>query len=178
MIDTKKTQWFVLKTIFCREQIVEKHLTEQSIECFIPMKYKIIVRGEQRKRILEPAIHNIVFVNSTRALLDDYIIQKGEFYSVQYMRDLVTNDPIIIPQQQMTNFMLVAGTYFDDLIYLNDSFEKFAYHEKVQVTGGILEGMEGHVVRIRKDRKVVVSIYGVVAVAVSGIHPSLLRKIN
>lgn len=178
MTDTKATQWFALKTIFCREQIVEKHLTEQNIQCFIPMKYKVIVKDERRQHILVPAIHNIVFVNSIRALLDDYIVQKGGFYSVQYMRDLVTNEPIIIPQQQMINFMLVTGTHLDNLIYLNDNFEKFTHHEKVQVTGGILEGMEGHVVRIRKDRKVVVSIYGVVAVAVSGIHPSLLRKIN
>lgn len=178
MTDTKTNQWFALKTKYCREQIVHKHLTEQSIECFIPMKYKIIIKDEQKQRILEPAIHNIVFVNSTRTILDDYIIQKGRFYSVQYIRNLVTNEPIIIPQQQMTNFMLVAGTYLDDLIYLNDGFEKFVYHEKVQVTGGLLEGMEGHIVRIRKDRKVVISIYGVVAVAVSGIHPSLLKKIN
>ena len=191
MTDIKVTQWFALKTIFsreqivekhlvkfCREQTIEKHLAEQNVQCFIPMKYKVIVKDERKQRILVPAIHNIVFVNSTRALLDDYIARKGGIYSVQYMRDLVTNEPIIIPQQQMTNFMLVTGTHSDDLIYLNDPFEKFSQHEKVQVSGGLLEGMEGHVVRIRRDRKVVVSIYGVVAVAVSGIHPPLLKRIN
>lgn len=178
MTDTKTNQWFALKTIFCREQIVEKHLIEQSVQCFIPMKYKVIVKDERRQRILVPAIHNLIFVKSTRVLLDDYIARKGNFYSVQYIKNLETNEPIIIPQQQMSNFMLVAGAHLDDLIYLNDSFEKFSQHEKVQVIGGVLEGMEGHVVRIRRDRKVVISIYGVVAVAVSGIHPSLLKKIN
>lgn len=178
MTDTNAPQWFALKTAFCREQLIEKHLSEQKVQCFIPMKHKDIIKDERKQRILVPAIHNIIFVNTTRALLDDYIARKGTYFAVQYIRDLGSNEPIVIPVQQMNNFMLVAGTHNDDLIYLKDSFEKFAQHEKVQVTGGQLEGMEGHVVRIRRDRKVVVSIYGVVAVAVSDIHPSLLRKIN
>ena len=78
----------------------------------------------------------------------------------------------------MTSFMLVAATHDEELIYLKDSFEKFTQHEKVQVMGGLFEGLEGHVVRIRRDRKVVVSIYGVAAIAISGIHSSLLKKIN
>lgn len=176
MTDIKSTQWFALKTKYCRERMVEKHLNSQNIECFIPMKYEVVVKNERRQRILVPAIHNLVFVKSTQVLLDDYIARRGSSYSVQYVKNLKTNEPIIIPQQQMANFMLVAGSHIDDLIYLNDSFEKFSQHEKVQVIGGVLEGLKGHVVRIRRDRKVVVSIYGVVAVAISGIHPSLLKK--
>ncbi len=74
--------------------------------------------------------------------------------------------------------MLIAGAYQEDLIYLNDSIGKFSTNDRVRVIGGHFENFEGYVVRIRRDRKLVVSIQGVVAVAISNIHPSLLRKIE
>ena len=45
------------------------------------------------------------------------------------------------------------------------------------VTDGPFKGAEGHIRRIKKDRRLVVTIAGVVAVATTYIHPSMLKKI-
>lgn len=50
--------------------------------------------------------------------------------------------------------------------------------DKVRVLGGIFEGAEGTLKRIKGDRRVVVSIPGVIAVATANIHASLLEKIE
>ncbi|WP_321332870.1 UpxY family transcription antiterminator [uncultured Bacteroides sp.] len=178
MYAIQSAQWFVLRTNYSRELKVMKQLADKNIQCFIPMKYKNIIKDEQRKRIKVPYIHNMVFVNIARNILDSFIAQSDFNCPVSYMKKNNSNEPIIIPQQEMNNFMLVAGCNQENLIFLNDGIEKFAQSDQVRVIGGLLEGLEGYVVRIRRDRKVVVSLQGVVAVAISGIHPSLLEKIH
>jgi ribosomal protein L24 len=49
--------------------------------------------------------------------------------------------------------------------------------DRVVVTDGPFKGAEGHIRRIKKDRRLVVAIAGVVAVATTYIHPSMLKKI-
>ena len=45
------------------------------------------------------------------------------------------------------------------------------------MTGGPFQGAEGYVVRIKKDRRLVVTISGVAAIATSFIPMELLEKI-
>lgn len=50
--------------------------------------------------------------------------------------------------------------------------------DRVRITGGVFEGVEGIFVRVKGDRRVVVSIQGVMAVATTFIHPSLIVPIT
>ena len=86
-------------------------------------------------------------------------------------------EPITVPQQQMDSFIAVAGTYDEQLIYLNPEPGDFSQGDRVRILGGPFEGAEGVFVRVKGDRRVVVSIEGVVAVATTFIHPSLIEKI-
>ena len=86
-------------------------------------------------------------------------------------------EPITVPQQQMDSFIAVAGTYDEQLIYLNPEPGDFSQGDRVRILGGPFEGAEGVFVRVKGDRRVVVSIEGVVAVATTFIHPSLVEKI-
>jgi transcription antitermination factor NusG len=46
------------------------------------------------------------------------------------------------------------------------------------VTDGPFKGAEGHIKRIKRDRRLIVSIDGVVAVATTYIHPKFLKKVD
>jgi transcription antitermination factor NusG len=50
----------------------------------------------------------------------------------------------------------------------------------VRIIGGDFEGMEGVFIKIKgkRDRRVVVAIQGVIAVAIATIHPDLIQIIN
>ena len=48
----------------------------------------------------------------------------------------------------------------------------------MRITGGLFEGTEGEFVRVRGDRRVMVRIAGLVAVATPFIHPSLIERIE
>lgn len=86
--------------------------------------------------------------------------------------------PVTVPKAQMDNFIAVAGTYDEQLIFLNPEPGDFARGDRVKILGGPFEGAEGVLVRVKGDRRVVVSIEGVVAVATTFIHPSLIQKIS
>ena len=92
--------------------------------------------------------------------------------------DRETSKPITVPDHQMENFIKVAGTYEEKLIYLNPEPGDFSQGERVRIIGGPFEGAEGVFVRIKRDRRVLVSVPGLVAVATTYVHPSMIEKIT
>jgi transcription antitermination factor NusG len=48
----------------------------------------------------------------------------------------------------------------------------------VRIIGGMFAGAEGVFVRVKGDRRVVVNIEGLVAVATTFVHPSMIEKIT
>ena len=89
-----------------------------------------------------------------------------------------TREPIVIPERQMKNFIAVAGNLSEQIVYLEPNLSNFKKGDKVKIIGGVFEGAEGYFMRIIGDRRVVVCISGIAAVATAFIHPSLVTKID
>ncbi len=152
-------------------------MDEKKVQSFIPMKYEVIVKDEQKVYMEIPAIHNLIFIYSTREFLDE-CHAKRDGVPMFYMFDSVTRQPIIVRDSEMNVFMRVTKMCCENLLYLKDGIEKFYSMPKVRVMAGRFAGTEGYVVRVRRDRKVVLALHGIVAVAISGIHHSLLQIIE
>lgn len=179
MLDYKIPYWYVIRTEYNRELKLAKQLEDEKVEYFIPKKQEIIIKDEQKSYVEVPAIHNLVFIYSTRYFLDEYQKRRAkDNVPMRYMFDLATRDPIIVRESDMHNFIQVTKLCNENILYLKDNIEKFKSHSKVRVTAGLFEGIEGYVVRIRRDRKLVVQLYGIIAIAISGIHHSLLEIID
>ena len=174
---TDNNYWYALRVTYSRELALKNFLDREGIENFIPMRYEYIVKDERRVRKLVPAVHNLVFVYSSRARIDAIKESVGLSSPIRYIMDRETRQPIIVPDIQMRSFMAVAGNGDQQLVYLEPSTVSFRKGERVRVTGGIFEGVEGEFIRVKNDRRVVVSIRGVMAVATTFIHPSLIEPI-
>lgn len=168
-------QWYAIRVTYNREMKVKQELDSLKISNFLPMKYSIVTRGERRIKVLTPAIHNLIFVNLSYEEMKEY--RDKTMMPIRYIMDRETHRPIIIPKKQMDNFIAVAGTFDEQVIYLDMELTQMKKGEKVRITGGIFEGAEGEFVRVKGDRRVVVTIPGIVAVATAFIHPSLIEKI-
>lgn len=169
-------QWFAIRVTYNREMKVKRELDSKHIENFLPMKYRLVTRGERKIKELVPAIHNLIFVNITASDLKEY--KATTTLPIRYIMNRETREPIVIPQQQMDNFIAVAGNETEQLIYLEPNIANFKKGDKVKITGGVFEGAEGYFMRIKGDRRVVVCINGIAAVATTFIHPSLVEKID
>ncbi len=170
--------WYVLRITYSRELALKAYLDSEQIENFIPMRYEYAVRNERKIRKLVPAIHNLVFVRSTRKQLEEIKEVKGAVLPIRHIIDSETRQPITIPDVQMRNFIAVAGNYDQQVIYLDPTIINLKRGQRVRITGGIFEGVEGEFVRIKGNRCVVVAIQGVMAVATAFVHPSLIELIS
>ncbi|MFR5758476.1 MAG: UpxY family transcription antiterminator [Bacteroides cellulosilyticus] len=125
------------------------------------MRYEYVTRKEQRIRKLVPAIHNLVFIYSTRkGRLTKLRRKMLFFYLFAISLDRETKQPIIVPEIQMRHFIAIAGSYDQQVIYLPPTEYSMQKGDRVRITGGVFEGVEGIFVRVKGDRRVVVSIQG------------------
>lgn len=100
----------------------------------------------------------------------------GASLPIRYIMDRETRQPITIPEVQMRSFIAVAGNYDEQVVYLDPSVVSMKRGDRVRVTGGIFEGVEGSL-----------SVSKVTAVwwfpsrgygSCHGLHSSLFNRIN
>ena len=169
--------WYAIRVTYSRELVFKEFLDAENIENFIPMHYEYVVKKGSRVRKLVPAIHNLVFVRTSRECLDEIKNRPGMNLPIRYIMNRETRQPVIIPDIQMRSFILVAGTYDEAIIYVEPEELNLVKGTKVRIIDGVFKGAIGEFVRIRHDRRVVVNIEGVMAVATTFVHSSLVEPI-
>ena len=163
------SSWYALRATYSRELKVQAHLQERGVRTFIPMMW--------RDKKLVPAVSSLIFVYWTREALDSYIRSFADARPVNYYWDRTTNSPLTIPDKDMENFIAVASTLDEDLIYLTEISDKLREGQTVKVKEGPFRGVEGKIVRIRKSRRILVELPGMLAVASTYVAPEELEII-
>lgn len=171
-----KAVWHAMRATYRRENAAVQLLESEGMGCFVPMQYKEVVRRGRKTRELVPVVRNLIFVHAVPAHIQQL---KSTVTYLQYITDSRTHGKIIVPDEQMRRFIAVAGTYDDQLLYFAPEELNLAKGTRVRVTGGEFEGQEGVFLRVKgaRDRRVVIEIRGVIAVAMATIHPSLIEPI-
>lgn len=168
--------WYAIRVTYNREMKVKASLDDAGVESFIPMCYKDVVVRARRVRKLVPSVHNLIFIKMSDSEMKQF--KATTSLPIRYIMDPHTKKPIIVPERQMDNFISVSATNDDGLIYLSPDQINISRGDRVRIIGGMFSGCEGTLMRIRGDRRLVVSIPGVMAVATTFIHPSLIMKID
>lgn len=139
-------------------------------KCFIhrTVLYKRKRNGKGVTKEEKPTVSGLVFLQGETAELSGFL--RRNFPQYHLVNNCMTGRPASIPHSVMKPFMRVMESEPDRVTFLRDPFVKFAKdHVKLRVLTGILAGQEGYVVRILRDRQLVMDIGGY-AVAVSGVH--------
>lgn len=168
--------WFAIRVTYNRELKVKEDLDARGITNFVPMQYRREERNGVMVKRLVPSVHNLIFIYITPSDMKEYKMTTD--LPIRYIMDRETRKPIIVPTSQMENFIKVAGTYDEKLIYLNPNPGDFAKGERVRIIGGAFAGAEGVFVRVKGDRRVLINVEGLVAVATTFVHPSMIEKIT
>jgi len=132
-----------------------------------------------------------VFYNRTAALEKKITVCDVETYipmqtlkrdnpgDFMFYASMDSKRPGPIDDEEMRMFMFVTSADRGrNLHYFGESDSTFKMGQKVRVIDGIYKGAEGYIKRIKKDRKLIVSVSGVAVVAVSHIPPEYLEKIE
>ncbi len=88
-------------------------------------------------------------------------------------------EPQVIPDRQMDIFMMVVNSGVTGLDFFSEEkIVNYAEGDRVRVLRGPLKGAEGYIKRIKKDRRLLVSVRGFIAVATCFIPFEDLEKIE
>ena len=188
------SSWYALRVSYSRELKVQKALDALGVKTFVPMMWKrcpvkpgmtkpgmtkpaTTTSAGNSDRKLVPAVGNLCFAYSTRTALEDFIRGYGEASPVHFYWDRTANRPLTVPDKAMNDFITVASTLDEDIVYVTEISAKLREGQTVIVKDGPFKGVEGKVVRIRKSRRVLVELPGMLAVATTYIDPVNLEII-
>lgn len=150
------SQWFAAR-IVSSAALITKRLVYNGIHCY--------------RTKFAPGI---VFMRCTASYTSELL---SEFYGkIYFYLDSERKYPEPIPEKQMNNFILVTSVS-DNLIPLGEVSWELLKGDRVRVTGGLFQGAEGVIKRIKGDHRLIVSIDCFTAVATCFIRPELLEKI-
>lgn len=173
-------RWYVLRVTYQRELSTKEYLDKQNIENFVPLR---VVRQRNSKgqflRATEVAVHNYIFVRSTREIIDD--LKTFRLPALRYVMHTQNgeNQIMTVPESQMRSFIAIAGNTDEQVLFLDPTEALLAKGDRVRITGGVFEGVEGVFMRVKnvREKRVVVKIDGITAVATASIPSALVEKL-
>ena len=178
-----KVCWYVLRVTYQRELLAKDKLVAMGISCFVTMTTvkQLGSNGRYTKKKVA-ALHNYLFVQSTRKQIDEVKHTKIPWlrYVMVSMRDK-SKHVMIVPDKQMQSFITIVQKEDERTMFLNPDEVHLSQGDRVVVTGGPFEGVEGVLMRVGKrarGRSVVVKIDGVAAVATAVISSDLVQRID
>ena len=66
LTENRQLQWFPMRVTYNRELLVKEHLDMMNIENFLPVKPDLKLTDDGWKKVMVPAIHNLLFVRSDK----------------------------------------------------------------------------------------------------------------
>lgn len=171
-------RWYALKVFYNKVFEVESQLKDVGVESYIPTEEVVTeVNGHRRLR-RRPVINSLMFVHTDLKTLAHLLRGALCNEALAYL-NADRNTPAPIPDDEFQAFRLVTSGGHQGLEYFCDeAMVNLSSGQKVRVTEGPFKGTEGHVKRIRRDRRVLVVIHGIIAVATSYIAPQFLEPID
>lgn len=174
--------WYPMRVTYGREVKVKEALDDLHIENFLPMHYELVDPGDgNKRRMLTPAINNLIFIHDSRDRITELKTTKREFQPLRYITkrfaESIADNILTVPDSQMQNFMRVASVQDDSVMFLETGDYINKIGQRVQITEGYFAGVEGVVKRIKKNKHVVVQLEGLAAVAITYVPATCLREI-
>jgi transcription antitermination factor NusG len=176
-------EWFPMRVTYHRELKVKEELDSLGVENFLPMHYELVGEGAERRKQLVPAIHNLLFIRTDMDTLTELKRSKQALEPLRYMTRPAADrqgmhEIIRVPDRQMENFMRVATVQDDRLVYLDPSAAYLRTPgQRVRIKDGDFKDAEGVIKRIKNNKRVVVEIQGIAAVAITFIPTIWLEPI-
>lgn len=161
-----QVQWFAMRATYHREMAVRTLLEQAGIECYLPIVQKLKMSHGRKVRVEAPLVSSLIFVHCDRDKLQRF---KMKVPHLQYMTQHVgmRNEPIVVPQDQMDDFISVTKQNVDRLLFFKPGELDVKRGTPVRLHGGAFDGIQGSLMKVagRRNKRVVIEVSGVVSVA-------------
>ena len=173
------TSWSYLFVHNQKVKSIEEQLKKDGVTHFVHKTIKYVPRHRNRggmREVETPSVSGLISLQGNPEILQDYLDKNIKPYKL--CKNCSTGKVATIPCNQMEPFMRVAETEPERLRFL---LRPFVYYSKnrtlLRIVTGEYAGLEGYVIRIARDRKLVMDVGGM-AVALSGVHAERFEEVN
>ena len=174
MIDAEKA-WFAMKVFQNKVFEIESYLQAKDIETYFPVRYEDRTIGGETKTVRKPIITSLIFF---RTFSENVLALEQELKSkVALYRYRKSRQVAVIPDREMDVFRMVTSVSNNNWDYVDAAAMTFRPEDRVRVIDGEFKGAEGYIKRIKGNRRLVVAIEGVVAVATAYIPSCYLERV-
>ena len=171
--------WCYLFVHHKKVKAFEEQLEKDNLTYFVHKTIKYVPRHRNRggvREVEKPTVSGLIFIQGDSQKIQDFLDEK--MLPHKLCKNCSTGKVATIPCNQMEPFMRVAETEPERLRFL---LRPFVYYSKnrtlLRIVTGDYAGLEGYVIRIARDRKLVMDVGGM-AVAVAGIHAERFEEVH
>ena len=183
--------WFPIRATHRRAQKVYDRLVSLNdgrLEPYLPMLRRVeIPEGEPDSSVQyteEPLDSGLLFMRCTltdfRKLLENPLLVPGmtPYYNHFVTNEFGKNEYLTVPDRQMESFRIIVESRNQDILVRQTEMPKVIEGDRVIVTDGPFVGVEGVVMKIRHQKRVVVQIEGVGCYATAYVPAAWLKKMK
>lgn len=123
-----------------------------------------------------PTISGLIFIQGKTKVIKKYLWERFPQYHL--VNDCSTRKVAVIPDSVMQPFMRIANTDPSRIRFLVNPLTHYAEgNTLVEIMTGPLAGLQGYIIRIDRDRKLVIGV-GDMTVAIGGVHKENFEKVE
>ena len=187
-VSFENKQWFVLRVSYGRIIKAKAFFEAKELECYVPLRYKEILKQGKKRIITEPLLPSFLFVHASaeqvEALLHDNKVVANESRALlSYYFDHTThrqgnpdrNPPLTIRDEVMNNFIRLTSIKNPHIIPVTSNNIQFKLGDNVVVMEGEFKGVHGRVARIAGQQRVVVELFDECLVATAYVPKEAMR---
>lgn len=175
---TNSLSWSYVFVHHSKVRKVEARLNADNVPHFVhkTVRYykKRAKHGVQRQEL--QTVSGLVFLQGNPKELQEYL--NWNFPHTYLCKNCSTGKAAVIPDSQMRPFMRINETEPDRIRFLLKPFHYYARNRiLLRITSGDLAGLEGYVIRIDRDRRLIMDVGGM-SVAIAGVHAEHFEEVD
>ncbi|TGX82340.1 hypothetical protein E5358_07280 [Palleniella muris] len=169
--EEKKPSWSYLFVHHAKVKGISSILERDRLPFFVHKTIHYYRRQGKSKTVRKkeiPTVSGLIFLQGNHVEIQKYLDK--ELPGRYLCKNCSTGKVAEIPDKQMRPFMGLSESDPERIRFLLHPFHYYARNRiLLRITSGGLEGLEGYVIRIDRDRRLVMDVGGM-SVAISGVH--------
>ena len=173
--------WYVLRATYGQEKKAYDYLVSKKVKAFYPtMRVMKEIKGK-RIYVVESRIPNLLFVFGTEEEIKTYVYDNINlpflrfYYRYFFVNHKTEKTPMIVPNHQMENLMIICDSESDNIIFSSENIKKFEEGRLVRVIEGPFKGVIGRVAIDMKQQRVGIAIDGIGTMATAYVPSDFLE---
>lgn len=177
--DDNSTTWSYLFVHNQKVRFIEDRLSKDGLTYFVHKSIRYVPRRGKNNslhEVVSPTVSGLVFLQGNPQKLQAYLDERIPGHNL--CKNCSTGQVATIPCSQMEPFMRIAETDPERIRFLLRPFVYYAKNRTLlRISSGEHAGLEGYVIRIARDRKLVMDVGGM-SIAISGIHGERFEEVD